>query len=489
MQLTSKKVKNPVVELDKRVKAGEFDADPDGLEAAKLDVERQAFMWEGQAEQDMLTLYFNATAALPTNTMRTMIANTNNALRAMAGAEKMLASVYGIAITAMSFFTDPTISTLTSGKPSQNTDLGGLSFPRRMGVRFAQNYVKRDHLVGLQVNWSAYADEAFTQPLGKDFEHSDIVSREGWARYYFKGIFPSNEAWLKLELHNPQTKMLVRTFYFHFTKGHQVSLNGRHFIVEPVTGKKIVKNGVLRELKPVREGGKLDGAITGFQVGDTTYPQARLDLANSGAPEKVTGQARAIIQTSVSYSEAPKAVFLVTPPHLFSYAKLILILLKQLVDLNFDKSYMTKTNQKPLYKTRYMLDELGNLQSDGNGISGFETMLSIGLGQDQQFTLILQTLQQLRDVYGESVDKIVQGNAQPLTAKLATPTGWTTMGRIQVGDEVLIPAGGSTEVTGVYPRGARPVYRVTRADGSSTEACNEHLWEVIIRGKKHETKE
>ena len=54
--------------------------------------------------------------------------------------------------------------------------------------------------------------------------------------------------------------------------------------------------------------------------------------------------------------------------------------------------------------------ELGNLQSEGHGISGFATMLSIGLGQEQQFTLILQTLQQLRDVYGDSVDKIVQGN-------------------------------------------------------------------------------
>jgi hypothetical protein len=35
-----------------------------------------------------------------------------------------------------------------------------------------------------------------------------------------------------------------------------------------------------------------------------------------------------------------------------------------------------------------------NLQSEGHGIDGFQTMLSIGLGQDQQFTLILQTLQQ-----------------------------------------------------------------------------------------------
>lgn len=47
-----------------------------------------------------------------------------------------------------------------------------------------------------------------------------------------------------------------------------------------------------------------------------------------------------------------------------------------------------------LFKTRFMLDELGNLQSEGHGIAGFQTMLSIGLGQEQQFTLILQTLQQ-----------------------------------------------------------------------------------------------
>ena len=63
-----------------------------------------------------------------------------------------------------------------------------------------------------------------------------------------------------------------------------------------------------------------------------------------------------------------------------AYAKIILILIKQLVDVSFDQSYMTKANQKPLYKTRFMLDELGNLQSSGHGISGFQTMLSIGLG-------------------------------------------------------------------------------------------------------------
>ena len=410
VQLTSKKLKNPDVELERRVKNGDFEGDDAGLEEAQEEAARQAFLWEGKAEQDMLTLYFNATEALPRNNMRTMIGNADNALRAMAGAEKMLASVYGIAITAMSFFTDPTISTLTSGKPSQNTDLAGLSFPRRLGVRFAMGYVKRDHLIGKLAVWSAYADGNFTRPLGEDFDHEEIIGREGWARYNFKGIFPADDAWLKLELVNPQSKMLVRTFYFRFTKSYALSLSGRHYVTESVTGRKMVKNGVLREVRPVRESGTADGAVTRYQAGETTYPQCRLDLTASGSPEKVTVQARAITQTMTRYSESPKAVFLVTPPHLTSYAKLLLICVKQLVDVSFDQSYMTKANQKPLYRTRYMLDELGNLQSDGHGIAGLETMLSIGLGQEQQFTLILQTLQQLRDVYGQSVDKVVQGN-------------------------------------------------------------------------------
>ncbi|MEU8433311.1 type IV secretory system conjugative DNA transfer family protein [Streptomyces sp. NPDC029216] len=410
VQMSSKKIKNPEAELEKRVKAGEFENDADALAEEQEKAAARAFMWEGKADQDMLSLYFNASEALPRNNMRTMVGNAHNALRSMAGAEKMLASVYGIAITAMSFFTDPTISTLTSGKPSQNTDLAGLSFPRRLGVRFAPTYVKRDHLVGQQAVWSAYADPMFTKNLGEDFEHEEIVGREGWARYNFKGKFPGDEAWLKLELVNPQTRMLLRTFYFSFTKTHQVSLNGRHYVVEPVTGKKIVKNGVMRELKPVREGGTRDGKILSFQAGDTLYPDTRLDFSGGGNPEKVSYQARAITQKLSRYSESPKALFLVTPPHLMKYAKLILILVKQLFDVSADQSYMTKSNQKPLYRTRFMLDELGNLQSEGKGIDGFATMLSIGLGQEQQFTLILQTLQQLRDVYGESVDKIVQGN-------------------------------------------------------------------------------
>ena len=42
--------------------------------------------------------------------------------------------VYGIAITQMAFFSDPTISTLTSGTISQSVDMSSLAFPRKIGV-------------------------------------------------------------------------------------------------------------------------------------------------------------------------------------------------------------------------------------------------------------------------------------------------------------------------------------------------------------------
>ena len=93
VQLTSKKLKNPAVEFAKDAKAGKFDNISDEEYNEKLeDVEKRAVLWEDKPELDLLTLYFNATEHLPKNSMRNLVSNANNALRAMAGAEKMMAS-------------------------------------------------------------------------------------------------------------------------------------------------------------------------------------------------------------------------------------------------------------------------------------------------------------------------------------------------------------------------------------------------------------
>lgn len=73
------------------------------------------------------------------------------------------------------------------------------------------------------------------------------------------------------------------------------------------------------------------------------------------------------------------------------------------------------------------------------------------------------------------------GKAQPLDAKIKTLVGWKSMGELQLGDAVASIDGRPSIVTGVFPQGARQVYRISFADGRSTECCDEHLWTVRYR--------
>lgn len=70
------------------------------------------------------------------------------------------------------------------------------------------------------------------------------------------------------------------------------------------------------------------------------------------------------------------------------------------------------------------------------------------------------------------------GKAQPLDAMIQTPSGAVRMGDISLGDLVFGSDGIAYPVTGVFPQGVKPAYRVTFRDGSSTTCCDDHLWNV-----------
>lgn len=70
------------------------------------------------------------------------------------------------------------------------------------------------------------------------------------------------------------------------------------------------------------------------------------------------------------------------------------------------------------------------------------------------------------------------GKAQPLDAKVLTPTGWTTMGQLSIGSEIVDPDGGVANVESIFPQGENQVYQIEFTDGTSTECCLEHLWTV-----------
>src|SRR5256886_7205458 len=74
------------------------------------------------------------------------------------------------------------------------------------------------------------------------------------------------------------------------------------------------------------------------------------------------------------------------------------------------------------------------------------------------------------------------GKAQPLDAKVKTTTGWTRMGDLRLGDELASVDGRRSLVSGTFPQGSKPVYRVMFSAGRSTRCTGEHLWRVHYRG-------
>lgn len=80
---------------------------------------------------------------------------------------------------------------------------------------------------------------------------------------------------------------------------------------------------------------------------------------------------------------------------------------------------------------------------------------------------------------------LAAGKLQPLDAKVLTPGGWTTMGSLKVGDEIVTPFDGIAHITAIFPQGMQDVYELTTLDGRKCECGLEHLWTVRTPKQVH----
>jgi replicative DNA helicase len=64
---------------------------------------------------------------------------------------------------------------------------------------------------------------------------------------------------------------------------------------------------------------------------------------------------------------------------------------------------------------------------------------------------------------------------------LAADGTWRAMGHLRLGDALASWDGRPSRVTGIFPHGQKQLYRISFADGRSTEAGAEHLWRVMYR--------
>jgi hypothetical protein len=73
---------------------------------------------------------------------------------------------------------------------------------------------------------------------------------------------------------------------------------------------------------------------------------------------------------------------------------------------------------------------------------------------------IVYTLAPFQDDFINSDERVVsiigaKGSGKTLTEPILTPNGWTTMGKLKVGDKVIGSDGSPTTITGVFPQGGR----------------------------------
>lgn len=105
-------------------------------------------------------------------------------------------------------------------------------------------------------------------------------------------------------------------------------------------------------------------------------------------------------------------------------------------------------------------------------------------GRDREIEDILLTLCKKNKRGVVLVGEPGVGKAQPLSSKIRTPSGWTTMGTIEVGSTILCPDGTEATVDGIFPQGEKDVVELIFEDGRTADCCLEHLWKVYSKNWK-----
>lgn len=362
-----------------------------------------------------LELIRRAMSELPENGIRRAFSGPESMLRQAGGSEKTEATIYSVASTSMMFFANETIKKLTSVSPREGLNMLDFAFPRRLSIRLNREVVTTQRLKGRSVRFQIYKDPLFRVPYkGKKevWSNTVVVSSTGWVDFWFKGMPKRRQFYVKMEILGQNQTDVLYTTHLSITKGFRLSEDGQHYILDPLTKKRIVRDGTVLEIKALsvpefKKRAAQEGSMRKVRYTMKDRVVRTVKLRDRNHHQK---SSPLIERMTFNYNEHPIALFMVTPPHITTFARLPLIMSSTVFDVSLANSYAMRESQKPDRGTRYMLEELGNLAADGSGIPNLDRKLSIGLGQNQQLTMVLQGLAQINNVYGNDMRDILVDN-------------------------------------------------------------------------------
>ncbi|WP_419153694.1 type IV secretory system conjugative DNA transfer family protein [Weissella viridescens] len=111
------------------------------------------------------------------------------------------------------------------------------------------------------------------------------------------------------------------------------------------------------------------------------------------------------VDVSFDYSEKKTAVFVILPPNNPQYNKLAMFFIEQVYQENYE--WANKNKKTLINRVHFMMDEFGNFPK----WPGLSTKLSAALGYNFAFTMVLQNMEQLTDIYGEQTAGTIRANS------------------------------------------------------------------------------
>jgi capsid portal protein len=147
----------------------------------------------------------------------------------------------------------------------------------------------------------------------------------------------------------------------------------------------------------------------------------------------------------------------------------------------------TKSGTKMYYKkfgdlnrrNKYTFEKGGSLEDSATELIPYKEMCEISsIYGVPGWTPNIPNILGSRYADERNVNFFLNDAPQPLDAKILTPYGWSTMGDMEIGSEVIGSDGKAHKVTGVFPQGQKDVYKIKFFDDSETECTLGHIWTV-----------
>ncbi|CAK1253623.1 type IV secretory system conjugative DNA transfer family protein [Fructobacillus tropaeoli] len=322
-----------------------------------------------------LTEYLLMIGRQPKTTLNNMITQTAGVYLGATGDTR--SSIYFTVMNRLRLFVSESITRLTTLNTLSLQDIG---FPRRLKLHFGAQYANQHISIAIYKNDDRIQKaKAFAQLSRHQKEKLGNPAAYGTLEFEKLTLSPAGVLNYPIQHHLPEEFEILLRFD---NEGNDWTLKDQQFILP---GHKYLKK-------------TLNGKVKFDEYSKKPLPYVALDPI-------IASDEVELPEVTLSYTEKPQAVFVITPQDNQEFASLASLFISQVYSVNtFMASKITrrKLDTRILYK----LNEFSMFPS----IPGFADMMTKGLTYGQQIDLYIQTLHQPAKHYSEVEVDEINGN-------------------------------------------------------------------------------